>query len=166
MQSCFRGPQDPRGRSRAGRHDRVVVVMVELLSTCWCNPPHRSPNLSYYTKASISAIHYHQTSMWHETELNPCSLHMLLYSFHTSSKSQFQSQCRHSFKEAPDIAANQVKGVCDTNKERFNAQVVPRPNIWMVAKDPGPQRYLPHTLKGAHSLAGVCSGVPVLQSGR
>ena len=35
-----------RGRSRAGRHDRVVVVMVELLSTCWCNPPHRSPNLS------------------------------------------------------------------------------------------------------------------------
>ena len=53
MQSCFRDPQDPRGRSRAGRHDRVVVVMVELLSTCWCNPPHRSPNLS--TMGSISA---------------------------------------------------------------------------------------------------------------
>ena len=51
MRSCFRDPRDPRGRSKAGRHDRVVVVMVELLSTCWCNPPHRSPNLSTITVA-------------------------------------------------------------------------------------------------------------------
>ena len=126
MQSCFREPRDPRGGSRAGRHDRVVVVMVELLSTCWYNPPHRSPNLSYYTKASISAIItkppcYMRLNSIHTPSKTTCCL----YTFHISSKSQSQSQCRHSFEEAPDIAANQVKGVCDTNKERFNAQVVP-----------------------------------------
>ena len=69
-----------------------------------------------------------------------------------------------TFKEAPDIAANQMKSVCGTNKERFNAQVVPYPT-WMLAKDPESQRYLPHTLKSAHSLAGVWCGVPLLQSG-
>ena len=100
---------------RSGGDGGVALHLLVQSTTPLTKPLHHGEHL----------CQYHETSIWHETELNPCSLHMLLYSFHTSSKSQFQSQCRHSFEEAPDIAANQVKGVCDTNKERFNAQVVP-----------------------------------------
>ena len=66
--------------------------------------------------------------MSHETELNSYTLHphiaYILFISQANPKSQVSVQ---TFKEAPDIAVNQMKSVCDTNKEWFNAQVVPYP---------------------------------------
>ena len=140
---------------RSGGDGGVALHLLVQSTTPLTKPLHHGEHL----------CQYHQTSMWHKTELNPYGLHMMPIYFSNLQQIPVPLPVPTFIWRAPDIAANQVKGVCDTNKERFNAQVVPRPNIWMVAKDPEPQRYLPHTLKGAHSLAGVWCGVPVLQSG-
>ena len=46
--------------------------------------------------------------------MHPPHVAYILCITRVNPKSQMSVQ---TFKEAPDIAANQVKGVCDTNKE-------------------------------------------------